>query len=54
MKAAIINRFGPPEVLEITEIEKPVPNDRRSLNKSKIYRDKSCGHQSKSRYKWHV
>lgn len=33
MKAAIINRFGPPEVLKIEEVEKPVPNDNQVLIK---------------------
>ena len=36
MKAAIISRFGPPEVLEITEIEKPVPNEDEVLIKIKF------------------
>jgi len=33
MKAAIINRFGPPEVLKIEEVEEPVPNDSQVLIK---------------------
>ncbi|HXR84997.1 MAG TPA: NADP-dependent oxidoreductase [Hanamia sp.] len=31
MKAAIINKFGPPEVLRITEVEKPEPNEDQVL-----------------------
>lgn len=36
MKTAIINRFGPPEVLEIKEQEKPVPTDDEVLIKVKF------------------
>ncbi len=36
MKTAIINRFGPPNVLEIKELEKPVPNDNQVLIKIKF------------------
>lgn len=36
MKAAIINRFGPPDVLEITDLPKPVPNDDEVLIKIKF------------------
>jgi NADPH:quinone reductase-like Zn-dependent oxidoreductase len=33
MRAAIINQFGNPDVFEMTEIEKPVPNDDQVLIK---------------------
>jgi NADPH:quinone reductase-like Zn-dependent oxidoreductase len=33
MKAAVINQFGGPEVLQITEVEKPVPGDDEVLIK---------------------
>lgn len=36
MKTAIINRFGGPNVLEIKELEKPVPNDNQVLIKIKF------------------
>jgi NADPH:quinone reductase-like Zn-dependent oxidoreductase len=36
MKAAIINRFGPPDVLEITDLQKPVPNSDEVLIKIKF------------------
>ena len=36
MKTAIINRFGPPEVLEITDIERPDPKDDEILIKIKF------------------
>jgi NADPH:quinone reductase-like Zn-dependent oxidoreductase len=31
MKAAVIERYGPPEVVQITEMPKPVPSDREVL-----------------------
>jgi len=31
MKAAVCNRYGPPEVVQITEVEKPVPKDHEVL-----------------------
>jgi NADPH:quinone reductase-like Zn-dependent oxidoreductase len=31
MEAAVYNRYGPPEVLEVRDIEKPVPKDIQVL-----------------------
>jgi len=36
MKVAIINKFGPPEVLQITDLEKPEPNEDEVLIKIKF------------------
>ncbi len=36
MKVAIINKFGPPEVLEIKDLERPVPADEEVLIKIKF------------------
>jgi NADPH:quinone reductase-like Zn-dependent oxidoreductase len=33
MKAAVYTRYGPPEVVQITDVEKPVPNDSEVLIK---------------------
>jgi hypothetical protein len=33
MKAAIHSRYGPPDVLQIRDVEKPVPNDDEVLMK---------------------
>lgn len=31
MKAAVYTRYGPPDVLQIRDVEKPVPNDNEVL-----------------------
>jgi len=31
MNAAVCNRYGPPEVIQIEDVEKPVPNDNEVL-----------------------
>jgi NADPH:quinone reductase-like Zn-dependent oxidoreductase len=33
MKAAVYSRYGPPDVVQITDVEKPVPNDKEVLIK---------------------
>jgi len=34
MKAAIYTRYGPPDVVQITDVEKPSPKDSESLSES--------------------
>jgi len=31
MKAAVYTRYGPPDVVQITDVEKPVPQDKEVL-----------------------
>lgn len=31
MKAAVYSRYGPPDVVQITDVEKPVPTDNEVL-----------------------
>jgi NADPH:quinone reductase-like Zn-dependent oxidoreductase len=31
MKAAVYTRYGPPDVVQITDVEKPVPKDNEVL-----------------------
>jgi NADPH:quinone reductase-like Zn-dependent oxidoreductase len=33
MKAAVYTRYGPPDVVQITDVEKPVPNEDEVLIK---------------------
>ena len=33
MKAAVYTRYGPPDVVQITDVEKPVPKDNEVLIK---------------------
>jgi NADPH:quinone reductase-like Zn-dependent oxidoreductase len=46
MKAVVYTRFGPPDVLEIRDIKKPVPNDNQVLVKVRA--------ASVNPYDWHV
>ena len=36
MKAAVYTRYGPPEVVQITDVEKPIPKDNEVLIKVRV------------------
>jgi NADPH:quinone reductase-like Zn-dependent oxidoreductase len=46
MKAAVYTRYGPPDVVQITDIEKPVPKDDEVLIKVRA--------ASVNPYDWHL